>query len=232
MSSSNLSSAVEKELTEIISAETVVDLERLRDISNFDGIPAKMRKAVWPYLLNIFTADKSIEQTKKKKMIETWMETTESTTLWLRRDIQQFRSKDSKLMEKIITLYYRQQVINFSQPYMQANSSSTTTATEGNGVVSLPSSSSSNNLVLVSTLIVGGGGVNGGVTSSLNQLSTELYDDLLVSNNGWGSHEQQQQQQQRLQHNPKILYLLEPFLHVFDTDYEIYYCFSYFGYFL
>ena len=57
----------EREFSEILDAETLVDMERLRDLSRH-GILPSMRGAVWKYLLGVASSDKTQEVTKLKHM--------------------------------------------------------------------------------------------------------------------------------------------------------------------
>ncbi|KAL9656231.1 hypothetical protein ABK040_007846 [Willaertia magna] len=49
---------------ELVEAETLVDIERLRDLSRH-GIPEELRGIVWKYLLNVYLPDKA-EQMKRE----------------------------------------------------------------------------------------------------------------------------------------------------------------------
>ncbi len=58
---------MERELTDLIDAETQVDMDRLKDLSRH-GIPDSIRGHVWKYLLEVTSPDKTQEVTRLKQL--------------------------------------------------------------------------------------------------------------------------------------------------------------------
>lgn len=67
------------EFAELLSAETFVDLDKLRDVARH-GIPQVYRGEVWKYLLGIASPDKSEEITKTKRLRSSYGHSSSSSS--------------------------------------------------------------------------------------------------------------------------------------------------------
>ncbi|KAJ3014057.1 UNVERIFIED_CONTAM: hypothetical protein HDU68_000450 [Siphonaria sp. JEL0065] len=113
-----------EEIRQILDAETLVDLDKLRQVGRY-GVPDEIRGLTWKYLLGVETADKANEISKRQAKYEKYQETERQSTDILKRvrgEVSRyyrsrsggssktpFQSQDPcKTMENVISAYLSQ----------------------------------------------------------------------------------------------------------------------------
>ncbi|KAJ3064432.1 hypothetical protein HDU98_012160 [Podochytrium sp. JEL0797] len=108
------------EIRQILDAETLVDLDKLRQLTRY-GIPDEIRADTWQYLLGVETADKANEISTRHAKYEKYQQTDRQSTDMVKRirgETTRYYRARSKLhchfqdpnpvMENVITAYLSQ----------------------------------------------------------------------------------------------------------------------------
>ncbi|KAI9331893.1 rab-GTPase-TBC domain-containing protein [Obelidium mucronatum] len=109
-----------EEIRQILDAETLVDLDKLRQVGRY-GVPDEVRGEAWKYLLAVETADKANELSKRQEKYERYQGTERQSTDILKRirgevsryirarSKMPFQSKDpNKAIENVVSAYLTQ----------------------------------------------------------------------------------------------------------------------------